>query len=132
MIPYTLVLEPGLVIYSVYNGYWYWGRPAPAQLRADLRAVTEKVRPDWDITAPGLRDAWERGDKSAFWPYGKTLREVFAAEPSAGGSGLWLAPPPAASPASPAEGTVARRVPARPVRRSQSRPKTGSTSGTKP
>src|ERR1700734_3196253 len=25
MIPHTLVLEPGLVIYSVYNGYWYWG-----------------------------------------------------------------------------------------------------------
>src|ERR1700685_816644 len=34
MIPHTLVLEPGLVIYSVYNGYWYWGRPAPAALRA--------------------------------------------------------------------------------------------------
>jgi hypothetical protein len=80
MIPYTLVLEPGLVIYSVYNGYWYWGRPSSAQLRADLRAVTEKVRPDWDITAPGQREAWERGDKSAFWPYGKTLREVFAAD----------------------------------------------------
>ena len=29
MIPHTLVLEPGLVIYSVYNGYWYWGRPRP-------------------------------------------------------------------------------------------------------
>jgi hypothetical protein len=38
---HTLVLEPGLVIYSVYNGYWYWGRPSPAQVRADLRAVTE-------------------------------------------------------------------------------------------
>jgi peroxiredoxin len=35
---------------------------------------------DWDITAPGQREAWERGDKSAFWPYGKTLREVFAAD----------------------------------------------------
>jgi peroxiredoxin len=83
MIPHTLVLEPGLVIYSVYNGYWYWGRPSPAQLRADLRAVTEKVRPDWDITAPGQRDAWERGDKSAFWPYGLSLTEVFAADAAA-------------------------------------------------
>ena len=36
--------------------------------------------PNWDITAPGQRQAWERGDKSAFWPYGKTLREVFAAD----------------------------------------------------
>ena len=84
MIPHTVVLEPGLVIYAVYNGYWYWGRPSPAQLRTDLRAVTEKVRPDWDITAPGQRDAWERGDKSAFWPYGMSLQEVFAADPSAG------------------------------------------------
>jgi peroxiredoxin len=83
MIPHTLVLEPGLVIYSVYNGYWYWGRPSSAELRADLRAVTEKVRPDWDITAPGLRDAWERGDQGAFWPYGKTLSQVFADDRSA-------------------------------------------------
>jgi predicted ATPase len=75
---------PGLVIHSVYNGYWYWGRPSPEQLRADLRAVTEKVRPDWDITAPGQREAWDRGDKSAFWPYGVSLREVFAADPSEG------------------------------------------------
>jgi peroxiredoxin len=83
MIPYTLVLEPGLVIYSVYNGYWYWGRPSSAELRADLRAVTEKVRPDWDITAPGVRQAWERGDKGSFWPYGKTLSQVFAEDRSA-------------------------------------------------
>jgi peroxiredoxin len=27
MIPHTLVLKPGLVIHTVYNGYWYWGRP---------------------------------------------------------------------------------------------------------
>jgi peroxiredoxin len=27
MIPHTLVLEPGLGIFSIYNGYWYWGRP---------------------------------------------------------------------------------------------------------
>jgi hypothetical protein len=83
MIPHTLVLEPGLVVYSVYNGYWYWGRPSPAELRADLRAVTEKVRPDWDITAPGLREEWEHGDKGAFWPYGKTLSQVFAEDRTA-------------------------------------------------
>ena len=28
MIPYTLVLKPGLVIHSIYNGYWFWGRPS--------------------------------------------------------------------------------------------------------
>jgi peroxiredoxin len=69
MIPYTLVLEPGLVIYSIYNGYWFWGRPSIEDLRRDLRAVTQKVRPDWDLTAPGMRDAWERGDKKLFYPY---------------------------------------------------------------
>ena len=27
MIPHTLVLKPGLIIHSIYNGYWFWGRP---------------------------------------------------------------------------------------------------------
>ena len=76
MIPYTFVLEPGLVIHSMYNGYWFWGRPAPADLRRDLREVTLKIRPDWDLGAPGLRQKWETGDKKEFWPYGKSLREV--------------------------------------------------------
>ncbi len=78
MIPHTFVLEPDLVIHSVYNGYWYWGRPGPEDLRRDLREVTMKVRPDWDLDKPGFREAWERGDKSQFWPYGKSLKEVFA------------------------------------------------------
>jgi hypothetical protein len=82
MIPHTVVLEPVLVIYSIYNGFWYRGRPSPAELRADLRAVTEKVRSDWDITGPGLPDVWERGDKSAFWPFGISLREGLAANQS--------------------------------------------------
>ena len=28
MIPHTLVLKPGLVVHSIYNGYWFWGRPS--------------------------------------------------------------------------------------------------------
>ena len=24
MIPHTLVLKPGLIIHSIYNGYWFW------------------------------------------------------------------------------------------------------------
>ena len=27
MVPYTLVLKPGLVIHSIYFGYWFLGRP---------------------------------------------------------------------------------------------------------
>ena len=59
MIPYTLVLKPGLVIHSVYNGYWFWGRPSFYDLWHDLRAVTSEIRPDWDLSTPGLREAWD-------------------------------------------------------------------------
>ena len=69
MIPHTLVLKPGLVIYSVYNGYWYWGRPSVEDLRRDLREVTREVRPDWDLGAPGLRAEWDAGDHSRHYPY---------------------------------------------------------------
>jgi peroxiredoxin len=62
MIPHVFVLEPGLVIYKIYNGYWFFGRPTMEDLRQDLRAVTKKCRPDWDITAPNSR---RRGSKAA-------------------------------------------------------------------
>ena len=68
MIPHTLVLKPGLVIHSVYNGYWFWGRPSIEDLRRDLRKATREIRPDWDLGAPGLRTAWDAGDHSAFYP----------------------------------------------------------------
>ena len=69
MIPYTLVLKPGLVIHSLYNGYWFWGRPSFEDLSRDLREVTREIRPDWDLAAPGLRAAWDAGDRSVFYPY---------------------------------------------------------------
>jgi peroxiredoxin len=71
MIPYTLVLKPGLVIYSIYNGYWFWGRPSIADLWRDLRAVTSEIRPDWDLSTPGLREAWNAGDFSRFHGWNK-------------------------------------------------------------
>jgi peroxiredoxin len=80
MIPHTLVLEPGLVVYKIYVGYWFFGRPTPEELRQDLRAVLRKCRPDWDITSSQLREAWARGDKARFFPYGKSLAKVFAGE----------------------------------------------------
>ena len=45
MIPHVIVLEPGLVIYKIYNGYWFFGRPTLEDLRQDLRAVLKKCRP---------------------------------------------------------------------------------------
>lgn len=68
-IPYTFVLAPDLVIAAIYNGYWFWGRPTTEELWRDLRAVAERVRPDWDLGAPGLRERWEAGDRTSFYPY---------------------------------------------------------------
>ncbi len=76
MIPHTLVLEPGLVVFRIYNGYWYWGRPSNEELRRDLREVTRRVRPDWDLSDPALREAWARKDRARFFPYGKSFSEV--------------------------------------------------------
>ncbi|MFL5811981.1 MAG: peroxiredoxin family protein [Bdellovibrionia bacterium] len=76
MIPHTIVLEPNLVIFKIYSGYWYFGRPTVDELRNDLREVTRKCRPDWDITRPEMREAWRRGDRRAFYPYGETFVQV--------------------------------------------------------
>ncbi len=66
MIPHTLVLKPGLVVHSVYNGYWFWGRPSISELWQDLREVSREIHPDWDLAVPGLREAWDAGDHSQF------------------------------------------------------------------
>jgi peroxiredoxin len=78
MIPHTLVLEPGLRVYKIYNGYWFFGRPTIEELRLDLRAVLQRCRPDWSISAPEQRAAWEKGDKATFFPYGKTQARLLA------------------------------------------------------
>ena len=74
MIPHTLVLEPGLRVYKIYNGYWFFGRPTVEELRLDLRAVLQRCRPDWDISSAEQRAAWAKGDKAGFFPYGKRRR----------------------------------------------------------
>ena len=76
MIPHTIVLKPGLVIYRIYNGYWFWGRPTLEDLRQDLRAITRKCRPDWDITTAEMKAAWQQGRKELFYPYGKTYAQT--------------------------------------------------------
>jgi peroxiredoxin len=78
MIPHTLVLEPGLRVYKVYNGYWFFGRPTMEELRLDLRAVLQRCRPDWDISDAAHRAAWAKDEKERFYPYGKTHAQVFA------------------------------------------------------
>jgi peroxiredoxin len=78
MVPHTIVLEPGLVVHKVYVGYWFFGRPTVEELRGDLRAVLQKCRPDWDLGDPEVRAAWARGEKTGFYPYGKSYAQVFA------------------------------------------------------
>jgi peroxiredoxin len=77
MIPHTFVLEPGLKIYKIYNGYWHRGRPSVAELHQDLREVTRRVRPDRKIDAPEMRAKWERGERDGFYPYGKSWKQAF-------------------------------------------------------
>src|SRR5258708_22285242 len=76
MIPHVIVLEPRLVIFKVYNGYWFFGRPTIEELTQDLRAVLKKCRPDWAITAPELKAAWAHGEQDRFYLYGKNHRQV--------------------------------------------------------
>ena len=75
MIPHTLVLKPGLVIYRIYNGYWFWGRPSFVDLWHDLRDVSSEIRPDWDLATPGLHERWDAGDPSPFHGWNKQLSE---------------------------------------------------------
>jgi hypothetical protein len=56
-------------VYKIYLGYWYWGRPIPEELRQDFRVLTRNCRPDWDLSARALREAWERGERRRFFPY---------------------------------------------------------------
>jgi peroxiredoxin len=80
MVPHTIVLEPGLVVFKIYSGYWFFGRPTIEELRHDLRSVLQRCRPDWDISKPELKAAWDRGEKDRFFPYGKRYADVFAAQ----------------------------------------------------
>jgi peroxiredoxin len=57
-VPHALVLGPGLMIEKVYVGYWFWGRPSIYDLWADLRALNQRIRPDFDPTTSEARAAW--------------------------------------------------------------------------
>ena len=56
-IPYTFVLDGDRTIHSVYNGWWFVGKPTVEEIRQDMRAIFSK-RNDWSYnrewTAGGL------------------------------------------------------------------------------
>ena len=78
MIPHVVVLEPGLIVFKIYMGYWFFGRPTLEELRQDLRAVLKKCRPDWGISDAEHRAAWQRGEKDKFYPYGKSYAKTIS------------------------------------------------------
>jgi hypothetical protein len=67
MVPHTFVLAPGREISAIYNGYWYWGRPTVEELHRDLREVMRNLRPDFDLGAPGLREAGIAASAGSSW-----------------------------------------------------------------
>jgi hypothetical protein len=67
MIRHVFVLEPRLVINKFYNGHWFFGRLTLEESRQDLRVVTRKCRPDWDISTPELKSAWQQCRKELWY-----------------------------------------------------------------
>ena len=57
-VPHTLLLSPGLVLEKVYVGYWFWGRPTPYQLWADLGELFARIKPDFDPLTDEARAAF--------------------------------------------------------------------------
>jgi peroxiredoxin len=51
-VPAVVVIGPDRRIHTVYNGYWYWGRPTLDELAKDLREISRAVRPDWEAPTP--------------------------------------------------------------------------------
>lgn len=47
-VPRVFVLDPDRKIESVYDGYWFLGRPSEHELIGDLRAIAARIRPDWN------------------------------------------------------------------------------------
>jgi len=45
----------------------------------DLRALTREIRPDWDLSTPGLREAWDAGDLRPFHGWNKRAGQKPAA-----------------------------------------------------
>ena len=84
MIPHTLVLKPGLVVHSIYNGYWFWGRPSVVDLWRDLRDVLAARSARTGTSArPGSARPWDAGDCSPFHGWDRRAAQEAAHSPTA-------------------------------------------------
>ena len=68
-IPHTFMLEPGLVIHSIYNGYWYWGRPRPTMCAATFAPSHRRCAPTGTSPRPGCESS---GTPASVTPSGPT------------------------------------------------------------
>ena len=48
--PTAFTLFPDLTVHHRYDGFWYWGRPTNEDLRQDMRAISSRVRGDFERT----------------------------------------------------------------------------------
>jgi peroxiredoxin len=55
-LPFTFYLAPDLTIHSIYDGWWFVGRPTLEELHQDLRALMQACRPDYRYRGPSLSD----------------------------------------------------------------------------
>jgi peroxiredoxin len=53
-LPYSFSLAPDLTIHTIYNGWWFVGRPTLEELRQDMRALMQACRPDYQYDGPSL------------------------------------------------------------------------------
>lgn len=47
-LPMTFVLDSRLVVHGIWCGFWFWGNPAPDELRLALRAIVAAEQPSFD------------------------------------------------------------------------------------
>ncbi|HSK16408.1 MAG TPA: redoxin domain-containing protein [Gaiellaceae bacterium] len=57
-VPHTVVLGPGLEIFKVYCGFWFFGRPSVYDLWNDMRELRMQTEYNFDPLAPGVREEW--------------------------------------------------------------------------
>jgi len=57
-VPHTVVLAPGLKIFKVYVGFWFWGRPSIYDLWSDLRELRKQHDYNFDPLLPEARAQW--------------------------------------------------------------------------
>lgn len=58
-LPFTFSLAPDLTIHTMYDGWWFVGRPTLEELRQDLRALMQASRDDYHYPGPSLASVKE-------------------------------------------------------------------------